>query len=299
MKTKLLLKNVLLLSIFFVINNLANAQEKAKQMERLTITIDNGDTVVNGKAFKDLPETEKAKWRDKIKPFHADNGSFKKGAVIKMRSQKLAGNPDSLNAWMFKHNDDKMWLKIEKDSLNNKVFVFRDSLIKLRNNADHIDWKMVHPRREMMDIQRPAFRFEAPNMMMDRPSKPNSNSYSYSTTDQQGFTTKLNLRVEEPNEKELKNIFKKEGIGVNDVKVSDLVLFPSFDKGTITLSFNSNPKSTVAVKLLASDGSVILTDTKTLTSGNYQNKLSLNKNGIYYLQITANNKSYTRKIVKY
>lgn len=301
METKIQLKTTFLFLTVMIINLMAKAQNLNPKYEKMEVKINNTDTMVNGKAFKELSEDEKIVWRGKINPYIVNKEGAKNGATVRIYKRIMASNADSVETIIERQNSDKMWLRTKQDSLKSEVYFFRDSIkntLRMRNNADDIDWKMVHPRRAPNTPMPPNFNTENENFKFLRPLKPNTKSFNYQTTDNDGFTTRLSFNIEEPTKTELKEMFKNSDLAINSANVSNLILAPNFDKGTVSLNFTTAAKASVLVKVLDNEGKLILNKKKTLSTPNFQEEFMMSKNGIYYLQISMGNQTYIRKIIK-
>ncbi|MDA9555649.1 T9SS type A sorting domain-containing protein [Pelobium sp.] len=264
------------------------AQSTKEKEVRTSIIINNTDTIVNGKNFKDISESERVELRKNFTDL--DNKP----------DAKMLSKAGNRNVIIKRLNGENI-----ADSSKIRVFSFDDTLpgkgnienriIVRKPNADDIDWKMVHPKRAPIPAMPPLkgnlFEFE-------RPSKPNSSSFNFSTTDKDGFTTRTQIRISEPSTTDLKEVFKNERAEVDGLKIENLVFYPNFSAGTMSMAFNLPKKGNVSVKLIDSSGQTVFTDNKTLTTDSYNKQVTLNKNGIYFLEVIQAGKTFLRKIVK-
>jgi hypothetical protein len=136
------------------------------------------------------------------------------------------------------------------------------------------------------------------NMAFLRPDKPNSSRFNYSITDKDGYTTRTQITISEPNKADLKDVFNNENLAVNTLTVHDLVLNPNFSSGKITISFTTAAKGVLAVKLLDTDGIILFSENKAIIDNSYTKQFALTKNGIYYLEVSQAGKTYVRKLIK-
>ncbi len=286
------------------------AQQNERKKEQLSITINNGDTTVNGKNFKDISEEERVEWRKKFDGIH-----FKQEGISttsphsrnmriykKMEGDAMVLDTNKMRFYSFNDDAAPMHFEFHPDSLKNRLKFFgdKDSAMRMfrRRSDAAIDWKMVHPRRTPDMNVIPRFRDGMSDRRMARPSVPNSNSYSFSTTDKDGYTTNFDISIYDPSKADLKKVFHLEDLTSDILPISDLVFYPNFSSGETSLSFNTAAKGTIAVKLMDSSGNMIFSEKRALTGKNYTKQFSWAKNGIYYLKVSQAGKIYIKKIVK-
>lgn len=305
---KLLLLNCLFVVIVITTYKKAQAQSIEKKEVKTSIIINGGDTTINGKKFKNLSEEEKTELRKEFtqvekRRISMDAPHFKKSMAVTIK--KSADNDsmileiDSTRMRNFSYKTDVNAPKVfelKGDSLLGKLEdmnIDREILLG-RSLGNEIDWEMVHPRR--MATGRPSLnpnnRFE---IML--PNKPNSNSYNYSTTDKDGYTTKITYIVSEPSKTDLTSTFKDEKININGLNISDVMLIPNFTSGKTTLTFSVKAKGALNIKIIDSAGTTVFSESKTLVGENYNNSFIAAKNGNYFIQITQGSQTYIRKII--
>lgn len=304
---KLLLLNCLLAVVIITTSKKVKAQEKEQKEVKIAIIINDGDTTVNGKKFKNLSEEEKTELRKEFNQVEERRISMKAPHV--KQSITIVGKRNAENDSMIFEVDSTKMRKFSYtiDGKSPRVIEFkRDSLLRKldgmnidreiilgRSLGDEMDWEMVHPRRAM-----PGRSNLNPNNRVEflMPNSPNSNNFSYSTTDNDGFTTRINYTISEPSNTELKNTFKDEKIAFNSLNISDVMLVPNFSTGKTTLTFTSKAKGALNIKMIDSAGNAILSENKTLLGESYSNTFSASRNGNYFLQISQGSQTFIRKV---
>ncbi len=158
---------------------------------------------------------------------------------------------------------------------------------------------MLHPRpdiREMPNSVRPSVRTPGTYSETYAIGRNNSQSFSYSNTDKNGITTRMNIRLSEVGKDDIKKITGS--VAPGSLTVEDITLFPNFSTGKMSLSFNLPDKGATDVKILDSDKNAVFTDRVSNFSGNYFKQINLPKNGIYYVAVSQNGKWLVKKLVK-
>ena len=304
---KLLLLNCFLVVVFITTSKKAHAQNNEKKEVKTSITINGGDTTVNGKKFKNLSEDEKAELRKEFiknerRRILIDAPHFGKSLTIVKRKSSINDSlifvVDSTRMRNFSFKTDGISptvIDFTRDSLMRKLegMIMDREMVKGRSLAEDIDWEMVHPRR--VTPGRPNNN-SGYTMTLPSPNKPNSNTFNYSTTDRDGYTTKIMYSILEPTKSDLINIFKDDNFNINELNISDVILIPNFTSGKTTLSFSTKVKGAISIKLIDSAGTTLFFDNKTLTGELYNNSFSIAKNGNYFLYITQGSQTYIRKV---
>lgn len=304
---KLLLLNCLLAVVIITTSKKAKAQDKEKKEVKIAITINDGDTTVNGKKFKNLTEEEKTELRKEFTQVEERRISMKAPHIkqsISILGRRNAENDsliyvvDSTRLRKFSYTIDgnpPRVIDFRRDSLFRKlesINIDREMVVG-RPFGDDVDWEMVHPRRAAPS--RPSLN-GAYTMRLPMPNMPNSNNFSYSTTDNDGFTTRINYTISEPSNTDLKNTFKDEKLAYNSLNISDVMLVPNFSTGKTTLTFTSKAKGALNIKMIDSAGNAILSENKTLVGESYSNTFFASRNGNYFLQITQGSQTFIRKV---
>ena len=209
------------------------------------------------------------------------------------------------------------------DGTNQRVFNFNDGnqrmQIQVKTDSESVDKdgqnverKIVIHKKGMLDMGlykgEPENGIGAPqilkhlaevgNMDFVRADKPNSSRFNYAITDKNGYTTRTQISILEPNKADLKGVFNNENIAINTLAVDDLVLSPNYSSGKITLSFTATTKGVLAVKLVDTDGKILFSENKAIFDNTYTKQFALARNGIYYLEVSQVGKTYIRKLIK-
>ncbi|MEO8794558.1 MAG: T9SS type A sorting domain-containing protein [Daejeonella sp.] len=297
------------------------AQQKKTEKIEKSIIITNGDTVINGKKLSEASKSERKKMLKEFDEMdnklsqkviirsgkeNGQNGEIiiRKGDnephVLRWKSEddkNFEMNLDGKRRGMFKLDTDSMIIAFNGDStmkgfrfkMNGLDSNMRKKVITLERSYsdDGIDPKSLH-QRIIMDGDRGAMRMN---------NQKNSQNFSFSNTDQDGITTRLNIRVSELNKEQLKKVSGSEAIA-NELNVTDLVVFPNFSTGKIGLSFTLAAKEPVDFKLTNTEMKSVVSEKISAINGLYTKQLNLPMNGIYYLTIKQGNKSFIRKLIK-
>ncbi|HYK75637.1 MAG TPA: hypothetical protein VEV16_01540 [Daejeonella sp.] len=278
-----------------------------KQEIRKTIIITDGDTIINGKNLKNLSKSDRAALRKELQ------------AMEKNRSMRRAGKQKNEEIIIKNGNQAPKilrWSDEDEISMNDYPWVLSDSLVtfmkdslprQLRFNMEHMDSNM---HQKMMELHRrigsmpPMMGRAYPRMLSPKeginlynriPSGgKNLQSFNYVNTDKDGITTHLNIRLTDVPEE----LSKKISHDTKVLEVTDLVISPNFSSGKLNLIFQTAARGSISVKILDSDLKALFTDQPANFSGNYYKQVSLPKNGIYYIHISQNGKSFIKKMVK-
>lgn len=307
MNNKLSIFNLMVISLLGLGRVFGQNQNFNHQQEIISITINNGDTVINGKNFKTISEAEKAKLRKKMNIISdktmGSPHSYKRVKMIK----RMDGDSvivDSNEVRVYSYNDEKpMVWGFRNDSLHRfKFYANPDSLSKIlispmgEDNYMNIDPKMVHPRWSPDFDRMPIFRGK--NFRIVRPTQLNSSHFNYTITDKDGYTTEENITIENPNKEDLKALFNDENKDIHSLEIKNLIFFPNFDSGKTTLGFTIPSKGNFTIKLIDNSGNAIFSENRNLTSLMYSRSFDWHKNGIYYLEVIAGKKTFVKKVIK-
>jgi len=87
----------------------------------------------------------------------------------------------------------------------------------------------------------------------------------------------------------------------NDLQFDQISFFPNPNNGLVFLKFKTSSPEKIKLILFDTDGAIIYKEEKSmLTGGEYQNMIDIadQPNGIYFLQIKQNGKTYSKKLLK-
>ncbi|MBD3750128.1 MAG: T9SS type A sorting domain-containing protein [Sphingobacteriales bacterium] len=313
MNKKLTLLNIIMIILFFGLNRVqAQNQNFNQNQENLNITINNGDTIINGKNFKTISEAEKAQLRKKMNILSDKNGTriaigsphiYKRVKMIKkMNGDSVIVDSNEVRFYSFNEEKPMAW-EFKNDSLHRfKFYNNPDSLSKIlitpmgEDNYMNIDPKMVHPRWSPEFDRMPIFRGK--NQMLMRSIKPNSSNFNYTITDKDGFSTEEHINISDPSKGDLKSLFKDENKDVHSLEIKNLIFYPNFDSGKTTIGFTVPDKGLLSIKLVDNEGNIIFSENRNLTSLMYSRSFDWHKNGIYYLEVSSGKKSFIKKVIK-
>lgn len=259
------------------------AQQPPKQLK---VIIENNDTTINGKNIKQLSASERATALKDMADVSKD-----------IRITSTGKGIDHITYMRSQNGDDSKDVVIEREGPGNKEMA---GTFRFRADTSDNHWKIDQDElRARADKFAKSFRFDydsekgSPRLMrMGGPGNRNSQSFSYSNTNKDGFSTHVNYNVSDVNRETAKKIA---GIEKPELAIEDLMLNPSFSTGKTNLSFTLPQKGSAEVQFKDSDGKVLWTDK---TTGNFYKSFELPQNGIYFLQVKQGSKIGLRRIVK-
>jgi hypothetical protein len=284
----------------------------------------SNDTIFNGKKLSEADQKERIRLRQ---VFRDMEGRIKgKSEINEIIIGRKGDNPHILH-WeddkmkeldfdldhkmpgrlhVFKFDgDSSMSFDFNTDTLM-KEFRFQidglDSNLKKRIITMHRDMVPVAPnmprlpRAPMNPVPPMAFEFERsefPGMW----NRNNSSSFNFNSTDKNGISSRMNIRLSDAEKSKLKTITGIENTG-NLLDVKDLTLFPNFSNGKLGISFNLESKGTVQIKILNTDLKPLFTDEVSNFNGSYMKQISLVENGVYYVTVDQNKVWFIKKLIK-
>ena len=285
---------------------------QTKKSVSKTIIVTNGDTVINGKRLADLDKAERDRLRKEFNAKDKKQGNEGFDVMIERRE----GNGDLVLKKYIKGNEGRL---TEDSVVRLRI---NPPLIRLKRDSDAIaaidDSVMIrkfHKKVESYDrlpVMPPHdFNVKIPNALREMeleddralPGKrkflerPNSQSFNYSNTGKDGFTTRINLFISDLTKAEIKNVTGLESID-KPLVVEDLAIFPNFSSGKMSLSFSLESKGSITVMIKDADNKNVFFDTVKKFMTIYHKLTSLPKNGIYYLSIMQNNNWFVKRIIK-
>lgn len=152
------------------------------------------------------------------------------------------------------------------------------------------------PRMPMHPAPPMAFEFERSEFPGMR-NRNNSSSFNFNSTDKNGISSRMNIRLSDAEKSQLKTITGLENPG-NQLDVKDLTLFPNFSNGKLGISFNLENKGPIKLKILNSDLEPLFTDELSNFNGSYMKQIPLTANGVYYVTIEQNKAWFIKRLVK-
>jgi hypothetical protein len=179
------------------------------------------------------------------------------------------------------------------------MFFLTPQLLRLtRKNIDRdIDWKVAKSNPTYQKNIAYTLQRAINTKTITIPDLRNTQKFTFSNTDNAGYTTKINLMVLEASKENLITVLGNENLETNTLAIENLSFYPNFDNGKINITFNTNAKN-ITVRVLDNEGKEIFRDKNAITITSYTQPLELFKNGIYYLEIKSGNQSFIKKIIK-
>nr|WP_294942493.1 T9SS type A sorting domain-containing protein [uncultured Mucilaginibacter sp.] len=276
----------------------------------IEIKITNGDTTINGKDIKKLSAEERKDALGEMDKM--GNITFKRtdkggNTDIVIRRNKRMGDKDDVVIERRMDGDMDMPFSARMGDSINKKFTFRlkkvpgaDSTFAFKFDNGEGGFRF-NDERELgfndgppMPMER--FRFDGPGRRGERMmafNRKNTQTFNYSSTDNDGISTDISFRVNDATKETAKRIAGTDKItlGINDLNLS-----PEFSTGKTSLSFNLDAKTTADVKLTDSEGKALFSDKA--TGGSFSKKISLPRNGIYFLTVKQGANAAVKRIVK-
>jgi|JI6StandDraft_1071083.scaffolds.fasta_scaffold116187_2 hypothetical protein len=152
------------------------------------------------------------------------------------------------------------------------------------------------PRAPMHPAPPMAFEFERSEFPGMR-NRNNSSSFNFNSTDKNGISSRMNIRLSDAEKTQLKTITGLENTE-NKLDVKDLTLFPNFSNGKVGISFNLESKGPIKLKILNTDLKPLFTDELSNFNGSYMKQIPLAENGVYYITIEQNKVWFIKRLVK-
>ena len=298
-------QKIILPGIIFMIavTSVGFAQDRLKHSK--TIIINNGDTLFNGKKAADLSQSEKNELKKLIQTH--ESGDVVIGRQAGDRLEIGRPGPDKV-VRVFRGRRADVLNTIPEEIQEVRVLNFAQDTALLSMNGDtlipgfhrkmkSLDRMTIFPPGEM-NIRIPNGYREMEDVLFEapRPFRENTQSFNYNTTDKDGITTRMNVRISDASEEHVERITGLKEI-VDPLKVEDLTLFPNFSNGKMTLSFNLPSKGNTTVRILDNEFKTVF-NTQNNAAGVYTKQIDLPKNGIYYIHIKQGDKVFLKKVVK-
>ncbi|MEO6150552.1 MAG: T9SS type A sorting domain-containing protein [Mucilaginibacter sp.] len=271
--------------------------------KELEIKIKDGDTVVNDKNIKDLS----AKERDEA------FGDM----TIESRAFIIQPRPDGKrHRIIIKRKGDDTEMKVEGQGVGPgdgefQTFSFGDG----SSFNDSLGNKLGLKLKMLRDMPPMAFNFKPDDdrfgredmafgdgpqgreirigRAIDNFSRPNSQSFNYTNTDDEGITTHVSYRVNDASKEKLSLVA---GVEKAELPLKDINVSPEFSTGKTLLSFNLPAKTTSDVQLKDSQGKVLWSDKA--VNGSFSKAFTLGLNGAYYLQVKQGSGIAVKRVVK-
>lgn len=264
----------------------------AQNQKDVEISIQNGDTTINGRNIKSLSGNERKEALQDIKHINGPTG-FDNNPTDRAheRRQFFSQRRDTAGG-KFGRGGRRMGSRppmitediIIKDSLGNVTEVNPG---RPRGNGPKFDNRQRGPG----DMGFRSKGFERP--FMGGFGRKNSQNFDYDNVDKDGIATHVSFHVSEASNDDLKRMPHVEG---SKFEVSDLNIVPQFASGKVLLMFNLSSKAVAEVNMTDSEGKILWTEKS--AGGSFNKAFSMGLNGIYYLQIKQGSSVSVKRIMK-
>ena len=262
----------------------------AQNHKELKVTINNGDTTINGKNIKDMNAGER---KDALKDINGAGSRMGRkyvevnnsNGIDEIHFHTFALKSDSLNG----SQRSQTYTIKSADNVAPMVMTMR----RRDDNADGEPMTMNFRRQEENGNGEPREMSMSHNIREDfRGPRRNTESFSYANVNKDGISTNVSYEVSDVRRDVIKKIT---GADQADLMLNDLILTPVFSTGKTNISFSLVDKGSAVIEFKDSDGKILWSE----KIGNSLSKsFELPQNGIYYLQIKQNGKVGLRRIVK-
>ena len=262
----------------------------AQSNKSIEITINNGDTVINGRNIKELNPQQRIEALKDMNAIKAPRGGRREMRIERRMDNGIGDqamlpppppSPPQYGDYTGGNNnnaDRPLRLKRRIDTAMTYTFKFDDGN---RN---------LPPSSPMNERMRPLELLRERGAMHTRYNRRNTQSFNYSNTDAQGVSTTIGYRVTDHNDSESADDEK------TTLNITDLKLIADFTSGKTTLMFNVPAKGVAEVTLTNSEGATLFTDRT--TSGVFSKTFPMALNGRYVLKVRQGGKVVMKDIFK-
>jgi hypothetical protein len=239
----------------------------AQTTKDLQITINNGDTTVNGKNIKDLSASDR---KDALKNINQ---------ITVISSDDKANQPPMIVNDNMKH---PRHLKIMKTDGSGKdsMMVFNDG--------------MGNPPKHKILKYDDHFNRDNEYRMIDR--RRNTQNFTYNNVDNDGVVTHVSYHVSEHPSMLDYDAGKQGDTQMDMLDLMDLTIVPEFASGKTLLMFSLPAKAVAEVQFKDSKGTLLWS--AKASNGAFSKSFPLGLNGSYYLQVKQGGKVAVKKIEK-
>lgn len=245
----------------------------AQNQRDLDITIQNGDTTINGKKIKELiPEERQAALND----INRLKGGFADG------SQQ--------NRFYFRQGPGSRRHEIitEGETMGMRDSAVRQFHVRKRFNGDMSNGggERIIEDQVVLTPPPPAGGWEAGRRFGRR----NTQNFNYNNISADGIPTHVSFHVSDVTDEETAKTEK------GTLEVTDLALVPQFSTGKTLLMFTLPAKGAVEVSLTDSEAKQLWSEK--VASASFRTAFVFPFNGIYFLHIKQGGKTLTKRIMK-
>ena len=234
----------------------------------LQITINNGDTTINGKNIRDLSASDR---KEALKDINQIT-------VINSDDHQPEGHPPMITNDDMRHERQLRIMKMDKDG--------KDSTMAFNYNVGD----MPRHRMEKRDIRinRGGDRMEF--------GRRNTQNFEYNNIDNDGISTHVSYHVSDHPAMLDYDAGKQGDTQMDMLNLMDLSIVPQFSEGKTVLMFNLPSKAVAEVQFKDSKGTLIWSGKA--INGSFTRSFPLGLNGSYYLQVKQGSKVAVKKIEK-
>jgi len=319
-----------------VVSSSASAEAQVEKKLSQSIIIKNGDTTINGKKLSELDKEERKRLRQEFKDMEGriKGEQVEKRLIIKPKAGKeneiiISRKGDAPHVLHWEDGDMNEFEFDFKDKMPGGLHVFKfngdssmsfdlnmDTIMKeFRFQIDGLDSNLrkriitMHrnmapgapqmprmPRAPMNPDSPMAFEFERSEFPGMR-TRNNSSSFNFNSTDKNGISSRMNIRLSDAEKSQMKAITGLENADTQ-LDVKDLTLFPNFSNGKLGISFNLESRGSIKLTILNTDLKPLFSDELSNFNGSYMKQIPLAENGIYYITIEQNKVWFIKRLVK-
>lgn len=235
----------------------------AQTTKDLQITINNGDTTINGKNIKDLSATDR------------------KDALKNINQISIISTDDKSQPPMIANDRRIKIMKMHKGGGKDSTMAF--------------SYNMGNEPRHKMIIREDHFNMDDGRGHMGGNHR-NTQNFVYSNTDNDGVVTHVSYHVSDHPAMLDYDAGKQPDVQMDMLDLMDLSIVPQFSEGKTLLMFDLPSKAVAEVKLKDDKGTLIWSSK--VVNGTFSKSFPLGLNGSYYLQVKQGSKVAVKKIEK-
>jgi len=239
----------------------------AQTTKDLQITINNGDTTINGKNIKDLSASDR---KDALKNITQ---------ISSISSDDKAGQPPMIVNDNMQHPRHLKMMTMDGNG-KDSIMVFNDGI---GNQPKH-------------KILKYDYHFNRENDERMAEHRRNTQNFTYNNIDNDGIVTHVSYHVSEHPSMLDYDAGKQGDTQMDMLDLMDLTIVPEFASGKTLLMFSLPTKAVAEIQFKDSKG-ILLWSAKA-ANGTFSKSFPLGLNGAYYLQVKQGSKVAVKKIEK-
>lgn len=277
--------STLLLGVVIVVSSSSGQTDKKKKKinsKPTIISINDGDTIINGRHFRELSEKEKAEFRKMQQEFEKDN--LKMQAELKVEMEHLEKEMKALNVEMAIIDTETK--KMTENEL--KVYKHRMARPPKAPRAPKVISGIPEPP-PFPEFPSFSYSFDSGrDVYIDDEEASEEGTQVFVFNDGGNKTV---IKLMKATEKDLKKIGAK--------KEEEIKMFPNPAKDQITLNFNFSENAPVTINIYDNDGKIVKSETiKDYKAGNYEKTYNMSEfeNGLYLVEFVQKELKIVRKL---